>query len=575
MNALHSAVEWGHLETVRILLEAQADPGRATRSQKTALHLAVRAERLEMMRLFLEKDVATSDRNTFACYAAERGNVEMLLALLKSQPGQEDRPKRERLLHWAAEKDYPELVDCLLQSDVTLHGKAAALQYAAWKGHTSVVQMRQRIEVNGIFDRSASCSTSTCLSHRLYECYMRREEFNTADGRYGLQSSCVVDYSYAGAGFYGPPGRGTWTAEFNTNYDEAGAVTSVQVQPCAFSTPANFICRDGGACEAGDPYITPDDTVSSKRINIPTTRRADLGKSCEVLPSTEYVPIDGSPTGVLNELNCDPGSPVGCRLSGGSRQDYKVFGGTYGFRFILGTSDHEARGFHTSKDVDVCYCNEDCNTGANWFKVGSMRVSSTRLVSAATSRSELPAQWSLEFVNQPGIIGLYRPYADGGVLGLQVLRADRLSQEKAMNDDGCALSGYNSQFSQGLSSEVAASTNYLGKLQTQTPPDLQKVVFNSNSFVNTITVTQAGTLAVCYCAVTVDSTCPVPSNWKLVTHLTVKGPQINQRWTFSTNVVFRFSYEGYGLTSGDTIRIISSDGKCTETWLGTTSMGRI
>ncbi|CAK9078804.1 unnamed protein product [Durusdinium trenchii] len=130
MNALHSAVEWGHLETVRILLEAQAqaDPGRATRSQKTALHLAVRAERLEMMRLFLEKDVATS-------------NVEMLLALLKSQPGQEDRPKRERLLHWAAEKDYPELVDCLLQSDVTLHGKAAALQYAAWKGHTSVVQM--------------------------------------------------------------------------------------------------------------------------------------------------------------------------------------------------------------------------------------------------------------------------------------------------------------------------------------------------------------------------------------------------------------------------------------------------
>eukprot|EP00438_Fugacium_kawagutii_P033268 Skav234614 [mRNA] locus=scaffold1110:504432:508489:- [translate_table: standard] len=43
----------------------------------------------------------------------------------------------------------------------------------------------------------------------------------------------------------------------------------------------------------------------------------------------------------------------------------------------------------------------------------------TRLVSAATSRSELPAQWSVEFVNQPGIIGLYRPYADGGVLGLQ------------------------------------------------------------------------------------------------------------------------------------------------------------
>lgn len=538
---------------------------------------------------------------------------------------------------------------------------------------------RQRLEVNGVFDRSPSCTTTDCLSRRLYQCYMRREEFNTADGKYGLQSSCVVDYSYAGAGFFGPPGRGSWTAEFVTTYDETGTVTNVQEQPCAQSEPAAFICRDGGACEAGDPYITPDATVSSKRINIPTTRNDlfgmafgstttynartvaacycpdrngctntvdfiqqigilhfylskvchagnaactedftgvtgqyrfrirvecpsdacmlndqnrvklvektlsndlpswDSGNGCrtglhgninglEVLPTTQYVPIDGSPTGVLNELNCDQGSPVGCRLSGGTRQDYKTFGGTYGFRFILGSSDHEARGFHTSKEVDVCYCNGDCNTGSNWFKVGSMRVSPTRLVSAATSRSELPAQWSVEFVNQPGIIGLHRPYADGGVLGLQENSLLKLvpDKEKQIGDDGCALSGYNSQFSQGLSSEVAASTNYLGKLQTQTPPDLQKVVFNTNSFVNTITVTEAGTLAVCYCAVTVDSTCPVPSNWKLVTHLTVKGPQINQRWTFSTNVVFRFSYEGYGLTSGDTIRIISSDGKCTD-----------
>eukprot|EP00435_Cladocopium_sp_Y103_P050236 s19_g15.t1 len=320
---------------------------------------------------------------------------------------------------------------------------------------------RQRLEVNGVFDRSPSCTTTDCLSRRLYQCYMRREEFNTADGKYGLQSSCVVDYSYAGAGFFGPPGRGSWTAEFVTTYDETGTVTNVQEQPCAQSEPASFICR------AGDPYITPDTTVSSKRINIPTTRNDlfgmafgstttynartvaacycpdrngctntvdfiqqigilhfylskvchagnaactedftgvtgqyrfrirvecpsdacmvndqnrvklvektlsndlpswDSGNGCrtglhgiinglEVLPTTQYVPIDGSPTGVLNELNCDQGSPVGCRLSGGTRQDYKTFGGTYGFRFILGSSDHEARGFHTSKEVDVC-----------------------------------------------------------------------------------------------------------------------------------------------------------------------------------------------------------------------------
>ena len=31
--------------------------------------------------------------------------------------------------------------------------------------------------------------------------------------------------------------------------------------------------------------------------------------------------------------------------------------------------------------------------------------------------------------------------------------------------------------------------------------------------------------------------------------------QINQRWTFSTNVVFRFGYEGFGLTSGRSLRV--------------------
>ena len=37
--------------------------------------------------------------------------------------------------------------------------------------------------------------------------------------------------------------------------------------------------------------------------------------------------------------------------------------------------------------------------------------------------------------------------------------------------------------------------------------------------------------------------------------------QINQRWTFSTNVVFRFSYEGYGLTSGETSGKVGCQGQ--------------
>ncbi|CAK0879860.1 unnamed protein product [Prorocentrum cordatum] len=46
--------------------------------------------------------------------------------------------------------------------------------------------------------------------------------------------------------------------------------------------------------------------------------------------------------------------------------------------------------------------------------------------------------------------------------------------------------------------------------------------------------------------------------------MTIKGPRTLQSWRFSTNINFRFEYTGYGLTSSDTLRIISSDGSCTD-----------
>jgi hypothetical protein len=285
------------------------------------------------------------------------------------------------------------------------------------------------------------------------------------------------------------------------------------------------------------------------------------------LPTFTYVPIDGTAPGTVNAANCQ--SPLHCDLSGGLRQDYKEFGrepGQVGFQFIMGTTNHEHRNFHRTKIVDACYCNGNCNVASSWFKVGSMRLSPTRLVSSATSRSNLPEQWQIEFMNQPGIVGLSRPYADADALGLQENGLLKIVADatKSLNDDGCAFAGYNSQLTSGLANEVSASMNYLSKRQTQTPPDLQKLVFNSDSVVNTITVIVPGNIAVCYCAITVDSQCVVQSNWKLLAHLTIKGPLNSQRWTFSTNVVFRFSYEGYGLTSGDKLRIISSDGSCTS-----------
>jgi hypothetical protein len=294
-----------------------------------------------------------------------------------------------------------------------------------------------------------------------------------------------------------------------------------------------------------------------------------------VLPKTTIVPVDGSPPGHVNHQNCAAGSPLNCNMGmhGGTRRDYKVFPqpavGDYGFRFMLGSTNHELRTFHTTKDVDMCYCNEMCGVASNWFKVGTMKLTPSRLVSAATDRSNTPSQFSLEYINQEGTIGLYRPYSVADALGLQENSLLKVLQDdnRDIGDFGaknCGDEGYNSQFTYGLANPVQASLNYLGKRQMQTIPDLKKIVFNSDTLANTITVTAAGAIAVCYCAITEDSTCTSKTNWKLVTHLTIKGPKFNQQWTFSTDIVFRFTYEGYGLSDADTVRIISTDGQCTD-----------
>lgn len=548
------------------------------------------------------------------------------------------------------------------------------------------------LKVMGVEDKSADCTSETCLTHKRYDCYLRKLSYNTADGTYGTKTSCVVDFSGVDEGFWGAPGRGSWSSEFTiSGHDErTGHVLGLQQTVCG-TPPAEFICKNQGACDSGTRwdditimpspppapppapppserrkgvyyvptvskeltggigtlafkarsvaacYCPPDRagcTSSSSfvqqigilhfylskvchvsdteclqdytgvtpqyrfrvRVECPTNAcPADIGSRIKLvesstandepnwlsssgcggavhglldgrdrLPQTTYTPIDGSTGGMVNPHNCN--GPLECLLPGGTRQDYKEFGGPFGFRFIMGSTVTEARNFLNSKDVDVCFCNEDCNIYKNWFKVGVIRLSPTRLVSAATMRSNLPEQWTIEFVNQPGTLGLYRPYEDDGALGLQEdgLLKIVADHNREIDDDGCALSGYNSQLTFGLSNQVAASLNYLGKRQTQAPADLQKLVFNSNAFINTITVNFGGAVAICYCAITVDTMCVDQANWKLVAQMTIKGPKLNQRWMFSTNIVFRFSYDGYGLSEHDTLRIISSDGQCTD-----------
>jgi len=152
--------------------------------------------------------------------------------------------------------------------------------------HTDIVPFR--IEVYGIYDHRTECAEDlTCLTNRPYHCFLRRQAYNNMEDTYDGQSSCIVDYSYEGAGFSGLPGRGSWTGEFVTTYDADGKIITDIARTCGSAGfndfPSNFLCNANGVCGAvtdtRDPYVTPDAVLAYKRITIPAGRNDLQGPS--------------------------------------------------------------------------------------------------------------------------------------------------------------------------------------------------------------------------------------------------------------------------------------------------------
>jgi len=255
-------------------------------------------------------------------------------------------------------------------------------------------------------------------------------------------------------------------------------------------------------------------------LYIEKTRRYHKALENRIIPDMGVHYPFGEPVtpSATNPANCE--ALTGCPQSGSGvidgpsgayeTQDYKEFGGAAGFQFMMGSTNHEARNFYKPYEVDVCYCNGDCNMEGNWFKAGAMRLSPTRLVSSATSSSNLAAQWMIEFVNQPGTIGIARSYDDEYTMGLREngmlikVVEDRTGEDPrpAYADYKCWKSGYDAQLITGPSDEGAASFNYAGSTK---PPETQRIIFNSGFAARTITPQKAGRVAICYCARIDDS----------------------------------------------------------------------
>ena len=125
-TALLLASANGHVEIVRLLLEAKADKSLAGRCGETALVRAACKGHAEIVRLLLkagvEKDSANTDSDTALLRASQNGHVETARSLLAAgaDGGWVDKTGDTALI-CAARRGYAGIVEILLESDAGKH----------------------------------------------------------------------------------------------------------------------------------------------------------------------------------------------------------------------------------------------------------------------------------------------------------------------------------------------------------------------------------------------------------------------------------------------------------------------
>ena len=303
-------------------------------------------------------------------------------------------------------------------------------------------------------------------------------------------------------------------------------------------------------------------------------------------------PTTGCRTAFQTPLQTQPANcidPSYCVLSGGTREDLKSFGGgpEGPFQFLGDRPLHGRRTFHSAVSFDICFCLSDCRstlTVPSYFKVGEMSIVPLRLLGPSLL---------LQVPRRVGVLRLQRVEADiisfqpppqsvppaGTEEAYVKLLADDAHQ---VHDRECGLMPYASYINQSspefhllsISSndfaqldEADGAVEAVIRARFRGEPDLANtshLVFNES-----LMFLRPGRVAVCYCGVDVAGACR-PSFWRLLTHLTVRGPKLlrdlapYQRWTVSPDVVFSLELLGWGLVATDQILILQPGASCVD-----------
>lgn len=259
-----------------------------------------------------------------------------------------------------------------------------------------------------------------------------------------------------------------------------------------------------------------------------------------------------------------------------------------------------------SEAFDVCYCDADCENIFNYFKVATLRTAQTMGITrfGAEFADGLPAPpETLRYVNKLGSVtlfsGISSPLTEGArpydappftkTALLKLVSYDRsriyammddpntlatleqsLKLDKTYNlaaqadlDHACGTTPYSEDLSLGPNTADLAK-----EFMAVIPDGESKNYFSYSGILGDLSfpATLTGTLSICYCAMVnpATQTCWGDNYWIHAAKIMVLGPTGGIVVALPTHFVVRILLSGWGFTSDDTLRAITTTQQCSE-----------
>eukprot|EP00397_Hematodinium_sp_SG-2012_P000096 GEMP01000096.1.p1 GENE.GEMP01000096.1~~GEMP01000096.1.p1 ORF type:complete len:3237 (+),score=651.26 GEMP01000096.1:50-9760(+) len=222
-----------------------------------------------------------------------------------------------------------------------------------------------------------------------------------------------------------------------------------------------------------------------------------------------------------------------------------------------------------SVDYDVCYCDGNCRSSANWFRVGDFKLHTVQVTFENADTFGNNALTAKPIVNT----GVY-VQIKGRDVGLgswsDEENGPKTREMKILEDPDALVSKKECQStpqSENISGhQISEAVHDYAEPSNPVEYDSVKKASRGHLYgkaggdTPTIKIQQPGWVAVCYC----DQQCNEDGNWAVFGRLLVHGPIAEQKWVRPTSVNFDLEIQGFGLEKTNELLLLEPENELAD-----------